>query len=124
MNSATKEDPARVVRTQLRDLHEELSLAAKQTTSPYRVNDRSGTEAKKDGNKIDKNDWLDTLESRITHLESVVASLYRAEHDCGICVKTEFIEWWLSTTIDTLAANADSSTWVTTLALGSKGSAV
>ena len=108
MNSATKEDSARVVRTQLRDLHQELSLAAKQTTSPYHVNDRSETEAKKDGNNIDKNDWLNTLESRITHLESVVASIYRAEHECSISVKTEFIEWWLSTTTDTYAAKADS----------------
>ena len=108
MNSATKEDSARVVRTQLRDLHEELSLAAKQASSPCHVNDRCGTEAEKDGDSIDNSDWLDRLESRITHLESVVASIYRAEHDCSISVKTEFIEWWLSTTTDTYAAKADS----------------
>lgn len=99
MNSATREHSARVTRARLRDLQQEITLFAKQSSSGSGTSNRSGNKARKTDDDIEKGDWLEVLESRIAHLETVVASICHQTHDCSIYAKAENIERWLATMI-------------------------
>lgn len=101
MTSTTRKDSARVTRARLRDLQQEITLFTNQSNSGSGVSNRSGNEAKAkiDNDDVDESDWLEVLESRIAHLESVVANICHQAHDCSVYAKAENIERWLSTVI-------------------------
>lgn len=108
MNSSpTREDSARVTRARLQDLQHEITLFTNQSKSASAsgsgASNRSGNEAK----KLDDSDWLEVLESRIAHLESVVAKICHQAHDCSVYAKAENIERWLSTMMGAHTAKPD-----------------
>ena len=100
MDATTREQFARVTRTRLRDLQQEVTTFAKdQSSSGSGRSNSTGNEARRttDDDTIEKGDWLEVLESRIAHLETVVASICHQAHDCSVYAKAENIERWLST---------------------------
>ena len=102
MNSTTREDTAQATCTRLRDLQQ----FAKRSISGSGAGGRNGDKAKTDDN-VEQSDWLDVLESRIAHLESIVASICHQGHECSIYAKAENIERWLSTMIVARAPKVD-----------------
>jgi hypothetical protein len=107
MNATTREGSARVTRAQLRDLQQEITLFTNQSSDASGLSNKSGLQARKTDDDGDQGDWLEMLESRIAHLESVVASICHQAHDCSVYAKAENIERWLSTMIGAHIPKAD-----------------
>jgi hypothetical protein len=107
MNATTREGSARVTRAQLRDLQQEITTFTNQSSSASGLSNKSGHQATKADDDGDQGDWLEMLESRIAHLESVVASICHQAHDCSVYAKAENIERWLSTMIGAHTPKAD-----------------
>ncbi|GAB7325294.1 hypothetical protein MBLNU13_g09348t1 [Cladosporium sp. NU13] len=109
MNSTTtREDSARVTRARLRDLQNETTLFTNQSNSGSGsgASNRSRNETR----KLDDGDWLEVLESRIAHLETVVAKICHQAHDCSVYAKAENIERWLSTIMGAHTPKAEKPT--------------
>ena len=106
MNSTTREDTAQATCTRLRDLQQEITLFAKRSSSGSGASGRGGDKVKTDDG-VEQSDWLDVLESRIAHLESIVASICHQGRECSIYAKAENIERWLSTMIIARAPKVD-----------------
>ena len=92
-----REDSARVTRARLRDLQQEIALFTNPSSSGCGSGSGASNRSRNEARKLDDSDWLEVLESRITHLESVVAKICHQAHDCSVYAKAENIERWLST---------------------------
>ena len=105
-STTTREHSARVTRARLRDLQHEITLFTNRSNNSGTgsgASNSSGNRAK----SLDDSDWLEVLESRIAHLESVVAKICHQAHDCSVYAKAENIERWLSTMMGAHAPKAE-----------------